>query len=261
MDFLLIHSPLVGPTTWRWVAAALSAAGHDAVLPDLRSSAVAGKPQSFVDEAVSSTPSDWSRPVVVGHSGAGFLLPSIVERLDAAHAVFVDAGLPPDRSPASAGADILDRLRALAVDGTLPKWSTWWGPDVMRALVPDDTRRATSRCRAARGPDRVLRGGHGAPDRLGPAVVLVPASERGLPCRRGQGEVARVVADRERGRALGHRERAWSRRFSHRRPGASGRCLTCSCLPSTLARRPVCSSSASAMSVSTGLRHPQPRLQ
>lgn len=141
MDFLLIHSPLVGPTTWRWVAAALSAAGHDAVLPDLRSSAVAGKPQSFVDEAVSSTPSDWSRPVVVGHSGAGFLLPSIVERLDAAHAVFVDAGLPPDRSPASAGADILDRLRALAVDGTLPKWSTWWGPDVMRALVPDDTRR------------------------------------------------------------------------------------------------------------------------
>ena len=39
-------------------------------------------------------------------------------------------------------ADILDRLRVLAVDGTLPKWSTWWGPDVMRALIPDDTRRA-----------------------------------------------------------------------------------------------------------------------
>jgi hypothetical protein len=140
MEFLLVHSPLVGPTTWRWVAAVLSAAGHDVVVPDLRSSAVAGRPQSFVEEAVSSA-SYWSKPVVVGHSGAGFLLPSIAERLDAAHAVFVDAGLPPDHTPATAGADILDRLRLLVVDGTLPKWSTWWGPHVMRALVPDDARR------------------------------------------------------------------------------------------------------------------------
>jgi hypothetical protein len=99
MDFLLVHSPLVGPTTWRWVAAALSAAGHGAVVPDLRSSAVTGRPRSFVGEAVSSTPSDWSKPVVVGHSGAGFLLPSIVERLDAVHAVFVDAGLPARQQP------------------------------------------------------------------------------------------------------------------------------------------------------------------
>jgi hypothetical protein len=142
MEFVLVHSPLVGPTTWRWISAALSAAGHDAVVPDLRSSAATGRPQAFVDEAVSSTPSDWSKPVVVGHSGAGFVLPSIAERLDGAHAVFVDAGLPPDNSPATAAADFLDRLRALAVDGTLPKWSTWWSPDIMTALVPDDVRRA-----------------------------------------------------------------------------------------------------------------------
>jgi hypothetical protein len=69
-------------------------------------------------------------------------LPSIGERLDAMHAVFVDAGLPPDHSPATAAADFLDRLRVLAVDGTLPKWSSWWSPDVMAALVPDDVRRA-----------------------------------------------------------------------------------------------------------------------
>ena len=142
MQFLLIHSPLVGPTTWRWVAAELSAAGHDAVVPDLRSSVVAGRPQLFVDEAVAGVPSNWSKPIVVGHSGAGFLSPSIGERLHAGHAVFVDAVLPPEHSPATPGADILDRLRLLAIDGTLPKWSTWWGPDVMRALVPDDVRRA-----------------------------------------------------------------------------------------------------------------------
>ena len=51
---LLVHSPLVGPTTWRWVAAALAEAGHDAVVPDLRSSAMTGRPQAFVDEVMHS---------------------------------------------------------------------------------------------------------------------------------------------------------------------------------------------------------------
>lgn len=142
MELLLVHSPLVGPTTWRWVAAALAAAGHDAVVPDLRASAVTGRPQAVVDEAAAATPSGWTEPVVVGHSGAGFLVPSIADRLGAAQTVFVDAGLPPTTGPASAGADILDGLRTMAVDGTLPRWSTWWGPDVMRALVPHDARRA-----------------------------------------------------------------------------------------------------------------------
>jgi len=141
MEFLLVHSALVGPTTWRWVADALSAAGHDAAIPDLHSSALTGQPQAFIDEAVSSAPSNWSMPVVVGHSGAGFFLPSIAGRLDAAHAVFADAGLPPDSSPAAAGADFFDQLRVLAVDGTLPRWSTWWGDDAMKMLVPDGLRR------------------------------------------------------------------------------------------------------------------------
>jgi hypothetical protein len=142
MEFLLVHSPLVGPTTWRWVADALLAAGCDPAVPDLRSSALTGQPQAFIDGAVSSAPSNWSMPVVVGHSGAGFFLPSIAERLDAASAVFVDAGLPPDTSPATAGADVLDQLRVLAVDGILPRWSTWWGEDAMKTLVPDELRRA-----------------------------------------------------------------------------------------------------------------------
>lgn len=86
-------------------------------------------------------PATWSKPIVVGHSGAGFLLPSIAERIDAAQTVFVDAGLPPDHSPATAGADIVDYLRNVAVEELVPKWSTWWGPDLMRSLVPDDATR------------------------------------------------------------------------------------------------------------------------
>lgn len=142
MEILLVHSPLVGPTVWHGVVDALSAAGHDAVVPDLRAAALTGDPGAFIDVAVSSVPPGWSRPVVVGHSGAGFFLPSIASGMEASRFVFVDAGLPPDDGPANAGGAFLDHLRTLAVDGVLPRWSTWWGDDAMRILVPDDDLRA-----------------------------------------------------------------------------------------------------------------------
>jgi hypothetical protein len=37
----------------------------------------------------------------------------------------------------------MDQLRALASDGVLPPWSSWFGEDAMRELVPDDRLRAT----------------------------------------------------------------------------------------------------------------------
>lgn len=142
MEFVLVHSPLVGPRTWRWVAEVLSAAGHGVVVPDLRAAALTGRPQEFIAAAASAVPLAWSRPVLVGHSGAGLYLPLISEAADAAQLVFVDAGLPPREGPAAVGGDFLDRLRSRAVDGALPRWSTWWGDTLMRMLVPDDARRA-----------------------------------------------------------------------------------------------------------------------
>lgn len=142
MEFVLVHSPLVGPATWRWVAEALSAAGHGVVVPDLRSAAVAGGPEVFIAAGASAVPSVWVKPVLVGHSGAGFFLPSIGAGVDAVQLVFVDAGVPPRKGPATAGGDFLAQLRSMAVGGVLPRWSTWWGGTVMRTLVPDDVRRA-----------------------------------------------------------------------------------------------------------------------
>lgn len=142
MKFALLHSPLVGPTTWRWVASALVADGHDVAVPDLRDAAVRGQPGRVIDAAIAALPSGWSAPVLVGHSGAGPMLPSIAARLPAQpEMVFIDAGLPPCEGSASPGGDFLDQLRALAVDGVLPKWSTWWGEGVMETLVPDADRR------------------------------------------------------------------------------------------------------------------------
>jgi hypothetical protein len=143
MQFALFHSPLVGPTTWRWVAGSLVAAGHDVAVPDLRDAAVSGDRGVMIAAAATAIPRGWSTLVLVGHSGFGSILPSVAERL-AGHSlriVFVDAGLPPCEGPATPSADFLDHLRTLAVEGVLPKWSTWWGEGVMEMLVPAVDRR------------------------------------------------------------------------------------------------------------------------
>jgi hypothetical protein len=83
--------------------------------------------------------------VVVGHIGAGTLLPAVAESLSAevAGIVFVDAFLPPSGGAASLiPAEFIGELRARASDDVLPPWSTWFGESAMQDLVPDVARRA-----------------------------------------------------------------------------------------------------------------------
>jgi hypothetical protein len=83
--------------------------------------------------------------VLVGHSGAGPLLPVIASRMAVplVRVIFVDAGVPPATGEASLIPDqMLDSLRMLARDGLLPRWSEWFGPEAMEAMIPDRNRRA-----------------------------------------------------------------------------------------------------------------------
>ena len=69
---MLVHSPLVGPSTMAPLAAMLRTRGWATVVPDLRSAVSA--PARFgraVAEAADSA------DVVVGHSGAGPFLPAV----------------------------------------------------------------------------------------------------------------------------------------------------------------------------------------
>jgi pimeloyl-ACP methyl ester carboxylesterase len=145
--FVLIHSPVVGPTTWSPTAVELEARGRRAVIPSLAGVAHAPKPQwRHVPEAVrAATAGAGSPAVLVGHSGGGLLLPTVADALTAeiAALIFVDTFLPPTRGSAPlAPPGSIGQLRSLATRGVLPPWSTWFGEEAMRELVPDDALRA-----------------------------------------------------------------------------------------------------------------------
>jgi pimeloyl-ACP methyl ester carboxylesterase len=145
--FVLVHSPLVGPTSWLPVAQELERRGRIAVVPSLVGVAEAPEPQwRHVPNAVRRATSHLDqRIILVGHSGGGLLLPVIADASDSevAALVFVDSFLPPPAGPLPlAPLAFIDQLRAMAPDGVLPPWSHWFGADAMRELVPDERLRA-----------------------------------------------------------------------------------------------------------------------
>ena len=145
---VLLHSPLVGPATMEPLAEALRRRGRTVVVPRMHEAGFSATPRwmSWVAAATEQIKDVGAGSVVlVGHSGAGLLLPVVAERLEPhiAGVVFVDAGLPPSAGDVVvADGDFLAHLRVIAVDGVLPPWSEWWGPEVMSALIPDAGQRA-----------------------------------------------------------------------------------------------------------------------
>jgi pimeloyl-ACP methyl ester carboxylesterase len=147
MVFVLVHSPLVGPGTWSPVARELERRGRRAVVPSLLGPA--GAPPGHwrrCVEAVRDAVRALSEPVVlVGHSGGGLLLPVIADAVapPISGLIFVDSGVPAStgETPLVPRA-FLDQLHTPDVGGVLPPWSSWFGEDAMRDLVPDEALRA-----------------------------------------------------------------------------------------------------------------------
>jgi hypothetical protein len=137
--FLLLHSPLLGPASWRRTADALRGLGHDAWTPAWpRLSELDG---DFYRMLAAGLPVGEGPAVLVAHSGAGALVPALAARMgpDAVGAIFVDAILPhPGKSWfETAPASLREGLRAGALAGLMPAWHEWWPPGALEQLVPD----------------------------------------------------------------------------------------------------------------------------
>lgn len=142
--YVLVHSPLVGPTTWKWVAEELRSEGDAVVVPTVAVATLSAGWRAVASEFADQVP-DTPGMVFVAHSGAGPLLPSIVDRARAVDPslIFVDAGIPSISVPTPLAPDeMFQELTKIAEKGVLPPWSDWFGPEVMKELIPDpETRR------------------------------------------------------------------------------------------------------------------------
>jgi hypothetical protein len=147
MIFVLVHSPLVGPGTWSPVAQELERRRHGALIPSLHAQRkTTQRDWRHTVAAASAALGRLTKPVVlVGHSGAGPLLPAIADAASApvSTLIIVDSGLPVKTGETPMVPPfVLEHLRTLAVDGMLPPWSEWFGEDAMRQLVPDHALRS-----------------------------------------------------------------------------------------------------------------------
>jgi hypothetical protein len=143
---VLLHSPLVGPLTWQPAATSLCAAGYHVAVPSLTGVVDTGPPYhrklaSRVAETIRQA-NPTGAVVLIGHSGAGALLPAVAEAAGTpvAAAVFVDAILPhPGASWFDTAPPVLrEQLHGLARDGRLPAWHQWFPPDALTELVPEE---------------------------------------------------------------------------------------------------------------------------
>lgn len=135
---VLVHSPIVGPSTWLRLVPELERRGHTVLVPSLRSAATGRGPyaEAFA-QAVVSTVGAAGDVVLIAHSGAGLFLPAIAGRLERlSGCLFVDATLPRpgerwlDSIPAEFRES--EAFREGASHGVVP--NPWTAPDMWRTV-------------------------------------------------------------------------------------------------------------------------------
>lgn len=155
-SFLLVHSPLVGPSSWAALAQRAAARAADVAVPDLTQAVVARPPRwkLLVETAVAAT-EDLNGPIMmIGHSGAGAYLPQIGQQLAGRveALLFVDAVIPPEEGGYQTPGRLQDLLDEVTVDGMLLPWLDWWPADAVQELLPNSTDREVLRADMPRLP-------------------------------------------------------------------------------------------------------------
>lgn len=137
---VLVHSPLSAPMTWHAVARLFTERGWSVRTPTLTDTVTGDGPYygTLAAQVAGAVPGP---SVLVGHSGAGTLLPVIAAALPQPPraVVFVDALLPhPGRTWfETATPEMAQLLRGISRAGRLPTWDQWFPPGAVAELIPD----------------------------------------------------------------------------------------------------------------------------
>jgi len=201
MFMVLLHSPLVGPSTWRPVAERWAVDGATVLVPDLRGVATGPPPyERSALAAVRAALPERGDIVLVAHSNAALYVPLLVAGLSTRVRciVFVDARVPTDSAsvPLGQAAMVEELAGRLDRDGLLPGWIDWWPADDVRELLPGADGRERIRAEQPTIPLRYLRHRLATPHGWSalPSGYLQPsaaydteasaAADRGWPVRR-----------------------------------------------------------------------------
>lgn len=180
--FVLVHGTTQSPVGWDRLAGVLGACGHDVTTIDLPTNRPEWTVTDYAREAAAQAGQPAGRRVVVGHSGAGVLLPAITDAMQASATVWLAAYVPDLADGRSMVQDIKAHRDAMLQ-------SDWLGVDptsdpqlALRFLVhpahrrPDTTTRVDAPS-GATAPRRPAGGSRRRPlPRTSPSLRRSPAS-------------------------------------------------------------------------------------
>ncbi|MEP6894499.1 MAG: alpha/beta hydrolase [Chloroflexota bacterium] len=143
--YVLIHSPLVGPSTWELVYQVMRAQGINVIVPRLLDDPASHLPYwqqhaKSVAKSLAEIPS-YQKIILVAHSGAGPLLPAIRQSLmhSVAAYVFVDAGIPRNGLSRIELMSLEDQQWAEQFHRSLLQGEQFpdWNEDDLQEVIPD----------------------------------------------------------------------------------------------------------------------------
>src|SRR5262245_58007283 len=130
-DVILLHSPLLGPSSVSPTAEALRAGGVACHVPSPPQRAIHEPAWNAWPSALRSQIAQAEEPIIVGHSMAGLLAARLASELRASAVICLDANMPPeDGATPPVEPSFLKVIDALPVEnGQLPQWHLWWPGD------------------------------------------------------------------------------------------------------------------------------------